>query len=126
MQYADFALWQRDVVGTADEIGSVAAAQLEYWRSKLAALPSMAGLPTDRPRPSAVSPAAGAVEFTVSEEIHARLVEIARERNATAFMALHAALAVLVSRVGATDDFAIGTAVGGRGSAPSTIWLECS
>ncbi|PBC41982.1 non-ribosomal peptide synthetase [Rhodococcus sp. ACPA4] len=115
VQYADFALWQRDVVGTADEVGSVAAAQLEYWRGKLASLPAMAGLPTDRPRPSAVSPAAGAVEFTVSEQIHARLVEIARERNATAFMAVHAALAVLVARVGATNDFAIGTAVGGRG-----------
>ncbi|OYD68941.1 non-ribosomal peptide synthetase [Rhodococcus sp. OK302] len=115
VQYADFALWQRDVVGTVDDEDSVASAQLDFWRSKLRGMPALAGLPTDRPRPSVVSPAAGAVEFEISEQVHARLVEVARDRNATAFMALHAALAVLIARVGATTDFAIGTAVGGRG-----------
>ncbi|MDI9916926.1 non-ribosomal peptide synthetase [Rhodococcus sp. IEGM 1379] len=115
VQYADFALWQRDVVGTVDDEDSVASAQLDFWRSKLRGMPALAGLPTDRPRPSALSPAAGAVEFEISEQIHARLVEVARDWNASAFMALHAALAVLIARVGATTDFAIGTAVGGRG-----------
>ncbi|MBT2273796.1 non-ribosomal peptide synthetase [Rhodococcus qingshengii] len=115
VQYADFALWQRDVLGSVDDAGTIAARQLDFWRTALDDLPTDVGLPTDRPRPVVQSAAAGAVQFTVDADVHSRLSDIARAKNATVFMTIHAALAVLISRLGGGSDFAIGTAVGGRG-----------
>src|SRR5207244_11405121 len=45
IQYADFALWQRDWLQ-----GEVLERQLTYWKEQLADLPTLQ-LPTDRPRP---------------------------------------------------------------------------
>lgn len=59
VQYADFALWQRDVLGSVDDAGTIAARQLDFWRTALDDLPTDVGLPTDRPRPVVQSAAAG-------------------------------------------------------------------
>ena len=115
VQYADFAIWQRAVLGSVDEVGSQAAQQLAFWRRTLNGVSSTPGLPSDRQRPAQMSAKAGVSEFSVNAETATRLNEIALEHNATLFMVVHAALAVLISRLSGSRDFAIGTVVAGRG-----------
>ncbi|MFC4377359.1 amino acid adenylation domain-containing protein [Nocardia halotolerans] len=115
VQYADFALWQRAVVGTDDEADSVAAAQLDYWRTQLAGIPPLLELPQDRPRPAVPTLRGATTELRLPAEVHAQLDALAREHKSSLFMVVHAALAVLLARLSGSTDIAIGTAVAGRG-----------
>ena len=117
MHYADYAIWQRGVLGSADDPDSPAAAQLAYWRETLAGIPEEIPLPADRPRPAEFSHRGGAVEVQVDGDVHAGLVEVARVGRATLFMVVQAALAVLLSRHGGGEDIPVGTSVAGRGDA---------
>ncbi|WP_280482871.1 non-ribosomal peptide synthetase, partial [Nocardia cyriacigeorgica] len=115
VQYADFALWQREVLGSEDDPESVIAEQIDFWTRSLRGLPEQLDLPADRPRP-AVASGRGATEvFEIDARTHAALTELARTRGATLFMVTHAALAVLLSRLSGEADIAIGTPVAGRG-----------
>nr|WP_225443677.1 non-ribosomal peptide synthase/polyketide synthase [Lolliginicoccus lacisalsi] len=115
VQYADFALWQRDLLGEESDPSSVLARQLDYWKQALAGLPDVVDLPADRPRPVNASLRGGLVRFPIDAGTHQALAELARAHGATMFMVMHAALAVLVSRRSGEDDLAIGTPVAGRG-----------
>ncbi|WP_433757331.1 amino acid adenylation domain-containing protein [Nocardia sp. CA-135398] len=115
VQYADFALWQRKVIGTDDEENSVAAAQLAYWRQQLAGLSSAPVLPLDRQRPVVASGRGASVGWTVPADVHEGLVRIAREHRSSVFMVVHAALAVLLARLSGGSDITIGTPIAGRG-----------
>ncbi|MGV9950031.1 amino acid adenylation domain-containing protein, partial [Rhodococcus aetherivorans] len=114
VQYADFALWQREVLGSEDDPDSPLSRQLDYWKENLAGL-SGAELPTDRPRPPVPSLAGAYHAFTIAPDVHRSLGELAREHNTSMFMVVHAALAVLLSRLTGTRDIAVGTGVAGRG-----------
>uniref|UniRef100_UPI003F495FFE amino acid adenylation domain-containing protein n=1 Tax=Streptomyces chartreusis TaxID=1969 RepID=UPI003F495FFE len=114
VQYADFALWQRDLLGDPADVGSAAARQAEHWRTALAGLPEELALPTDRPRPAVPSHGGDVVLFEVSSGTGAGLARIARESGATMFMVVHAAVAALLHRLGAGDDIPLGTPVSGR------------
>ncbi|MEV0048849.1 condensation domain-containing protein, partial [Nocardia rhamnosiphila] len=115
VQYADYSIWQRELLGDEADPESLAARQVEYWQSALAGVPDQLDLPADRPRPAVQSFTGGRVEVAVDAEIHAGLQRVAREQNATLFMVVHSALAVLLSRLSGTDDITIGTPVAGRG-----------
>ncbi|SNT48390.1 non-ribosomal peptide synthase/polyketide synthase, partial [Rhodococcoides kyotonense] len=117
VQYADYALWQRDVLGDEDDPTSVGARQLEYWKNQLADLPDQLTLPIDKPRPADQSFRGDRVEFAVPATTHAALQDLARENNATVFMAVHAAFSVLLSRLSGMTDIAVGTPIAGRGEA---------
>ncbi|MEU7144576.1 amino acid adenylation domain-containing protein [Nocardia sp. NPDC046473] len=117
VQYADYSLWQRDTIGDESVPGSTAAIQLAYWRSQLAELPDELCLPYDRPRPAVQSYRGGRVGFAIDAETHHALVELARSHNATLFMAVHAALMVLLARISGVPDVAVGTPIAGRGEA---------
>jgi amino acid adenylation domain-containing protein len=114
VQYADYGLWQRGLLGAADDPGSVLANQLAYWRGTLAGLPPELALPADRPRPPAASYRGGRVTFRANDGVHAGLVEVARAGRATVFMVIQAAVAVLLSKLGAGTDIPVGMAVAGR------------
>ncbi|WP_454198456.1 non-ribosomal peptide synthase/polyketide synthase [Nocardia sp. Marseille-Q1738] len=117
IQYADYALWQREVLGADDDPDSLAGAQLAYWTTELADLPDELNLPTDRPRPPTQSFAGGKTDFVVDADVHAALAGLARQHNATLFMVVHTAFAIFLARLSCTDDIAIGTPVAGRGEA---------
>ncbi|WP_438943990.1 amino acid adenylation domain-containing protein [Nocardia blacklockiae] len=117
VQYADYALWQRAVLGDESDPGSIAAQQISYWRRELDDLPDVLELPSDRPRPAVASLRGGRVDFRVDAATHAGLNELARAHGATLFMVVHTALAVLLARLSGTDDVAVGTPVAGRGEA---------
>ncbi|MDV8075435.1 amino acid adenylation domain-containing protein [Rhodococcus sp. IEGM 1370] len=116
VQYADFALWQRRVLGTVEEAGSIASEQLAYWTETLAGAPDLVELPTDRPRPSTQSMQGGSVDFRLDSTSHAGLVEFARDRGTSLFMIVHASLAILLGRLSGSSDIVVGTPVAGRGA----------
>ncbi|WP_107982793.1 non-ribosomal peptide synthetase [Rhodococcus sp. OK519] len=115
VQYADYALWQQEILGSAADEASVVSRQARYWSEHLDGLPDQLDLPTDRPRPARQSYRGGVLDFAVSADVHRALIAMAHERNASLFMVVHAALSVLLARMAATDDIAVGTPVAGRG-----------
>ncbi len=115
VQYADFALWQRAVLGSEDDPQSVLSAQAEFWKRTLAGVPDELNLPMDRPRPSVQSFTGGKVEFALDASTHRELAALARRTGTTMFMVLHTALAVFLARMSDSDDITIGTPIAGRG-----------
>ncbi|MBK6016196.1 non-ribosomal peptide synthetase [Streptomyces sp. MBT53] len=114
VQYGDYTMWQREVLGDADDPGSVLSTQLGHWRDELAGAPQQLRLPTDRPRPSEASHRGDAVEFTIDPDLTAAVEALARHRGLTMSMAMQSALAVLLHRLGAGEDITIGSTIAGR------------
>ncbi len=114
VQYADYTLWQRSVLGSEDDPQSAISHQLAYWRDALADLPAELNLPTDRPRPAEPSHRGGTVEFDIPPALHGGLIRLARRHDASLFMTLQAALAALLTRLGAGTDIPIGSPIAGR------------
>ena len=111
IQYADYALWQRDVLEAEGEH------QIDYWRKQLDGVPEDTTVLRDRTRPAVASARGVTVPLTVSPEVRAGLTELAREIGASEFMVLEAAVAVLLSRLGAGRDIPLGTPIAGRNEA---------
>ncbi|GII94614.1 non-ribosomal peptide synthetase [Sinosporangium siamense] len=114
VQYVDYTLWQRDLLGDRRSPGSTAARQLAFWAETLRGAPEQLELPTDRPRPVRPSPVGGELVVDLDPGDTARLRELAQARGASMFMACHAAVAALLHRLGAGDDLPLGLPVSGR------------
>ncbi|WP_446677827.1 condensation domain-containing protein [Streptomyces niveus] len=114
VQYADYTLWQRDMLGDADDPDSVLAEQLAFWQKALADVPPVLELPTDRPRPAEPSGRGDLVKGWIDGGTHARLLELARSRRASLFMVAQAALSGVLAQVSGRDDIVVGSAVAGR------------
>ncbi|WP_308404109.1 non-ribosomal peptide synthetase [Streptomyces rhizosphaericus] len=117
VQYADYTLWQRAVLGSEDAGDSAIADQLAFWKAELSGLPERLELPTDRPRPPVAGAAGDTVPFRIDAELHQALVRLARRTQASLFMVVHAGLAGLLSRLGAGTDIPVGTPTAGRAEA---------
>ncbi|QNT92070.1 CDA peptide synthetase I [Streptomyces griseofuscus] len=115
VQYADYTLWQQEVLGDADDPGSVLSSQLGYWKDALAGLPDEVSLPADRPRPVVASYRGATHTVSCPAGTHRALTALARETGTTFFMAAQAAVAALLTRSGAGTDIVIGSPVTGRG-----------
>ncbi|MFL6126905.1 amino acid adenylation domain-containing protein, partial [Actinophytocola sp.] len=114
VKYADYTLWQRDLLGDEDDPNSEAATQLEYWRTALAGLPERIELPLDRPHPKVATFRGELYTFRWNADLRAGLAELARSCGASVFMVVHAGLAALLTRLGAGTDVPIGSPIAGR------------
>ncbi|GAB3164189.1 hypothetical protein GCM10027258_85500 [Amycolatopsis stemonae] len=114
VQYADFALWQRDLLGAEDDPESLAARQLDHWRTTLAGVPDQLELPTDHPRPAVADGRGDRVYFELDRELRAGLERLAADAGVSVFMVLQAGLAALLAKLGAGRDIPLGTPVAGR------------
>ena len=115
VQYVDYTLWQRAQLGELADSDSRIAAQLAYWEQALAGMPERVQLPTDRPYPPVADQRGATVTVDWPAELQQQVARVAREHNATSFMVTQAALAVLLSKISASSDVAVGFAIAGRG-----------
>ena len=92
MQYADYTLWQRELLGDEDDPESAIARAAGVLGAALPALPEELELPADRPRPPVPAIAATSWRSHIGAELHARLVRLARESRRSLFMVLQAGL----------------------------------
>lgn len=134
VQYADYTLWQRRLLGDEDDPDSLRGRQLAFWRTELQGMPDLVGLPTDKPRPPTPSGAGAFFDTDLDANLVAGLRALASARGVTTFTIYQAALAVVISTLSDSDDFAIGTAVAGRdepelanlvGMFVNTVVLRC-
>jgi amino acid adenylation domain-containing protein/non-ribosomal peptide synthase protein (TIGR01720 family) len=109
VQYADFAVWQRDWLR-----GEVLEAQLAYWKQQLAGAPLVLQLPADRPRPAVPRQAGGLRPVALPAGLLEGVAALCRNRGVTHFMALLAAWSVLLGRHANQDDVLVGTPIAGR------------
>ena len=114
VQYVDYTLWQRAQFGDVNDADSRLAGQLEYWRGALAGLPERLELPTDRPYPQAADAHGARVEVAWPTELQLRIRALAADTDTTTFMVVQTALSVLLGRIGASSDVAVGFPVAGR------------
>ncbi|QLE41851.1 amino acid adenylation domain-containing protein [Nostoc sp. C052] len=109
IQYADFALWQRQWL-----VGEVLNSQLSYWKQQLANAPTFLPLPTDRPRPAVQTFNGAHLEFTLSVELTQKLVKLSQQQGVTLFMTLLAAYNTLLYRYTGQTDILVGTPIANR------------
>ncbi len=109
VQYADFALWQRELL-----TGANLELHLDYWRRQLAGAPTVLELPGDRPRPAVETLRGGAARFGLSAEGTAGVQALSRRLRATVSMTVLAAWELLLSRWTGQEDLLVGSAVANR------------
>ncbi|MFI6953324.1 amino acid adenylation domain-containing protein [Nocardia sp. NPDC050408] len=117
VQYADYALWQRAILGAPGDPESLGAEQIRYWTEALDGVAEELRLPFDRPRPVVLSNRGATVDYSVPAGLVRALERFARQHNSSLFMAIHGTLAVLLARLSGTTDIPIGTPIAGRGIA---------
>ncbi|MFJ2232278.1 condensation domain-containing protein, partial [Streptomyces halstedii] len=99
VQYADYTLWQRDLLGEESDPDSLFRRQVDYWTRQLHGMPELVTFPTDRARPAVASYEGATVRLTVDEELHRRMVGLAQQSGSTVFMVLQAGMAALLTRL---------------------------
>ena len=114
MQYVDYTLWQRAQFGDLADSDSPIAAQLAYWEQALAGMPERLVLPTDRPYPPVADYRGARVAVDWPAELQQQIARVAGAHNATSFMVVQAALAVLLAKVSASAEVAVGFPIAGR------------
>ncbi|MEU5949325.1 amino acid adenylation domain-containing protein [Micromonospora sp. NPDC047465] len=115
IQYADFAVWQRDQL-----TGAELDRQLGFWRNHLAGAPPVTALPLDRPRPAQLGFAGDEVHFDLPDGLLDRVGKLAAGAAATPYMVLLAAFTALLSRISGDDDVVVGVSTAGRDTAEVT------
>ncbi len=108
VQYADYAIWQRDWLQ-----GAVLDKQLSYWRDQLKDLPVL-DLPTDRPRPAMQSFRGAQIGFVLTESLTKAVEALSQRAGVTLFMTLLAAFQLLLQRYSGQDDVVVGSPIAGR------------
>nr|CRL66696.1 linear gramicidin synthetase subunit D [Mycolicibacterium malmesburyense] len=114
VQYVDYTMWQREHLGDLTDADSPIAAQLAYWEQALSGLPERMELPTDRPYPPVADYRGDTVAVEWPAELQQQIARMAAEHDTTSFMVVQAALAVLLAKLSASPDVAVGFPIAGR------------
>ncbi|MER6916016.1 amino acid adenylation domain-containing protein, partial [Streptomyces sp. NPDC000594] len=114
VQYADYTLWQQDLLGDPADPASLYARQLGYWKQNLTGAPEELTLPFDRPRPAEPSHQGAMALFDIDTTTHRQLAALARSTNTSMFMVFQVAIAATLTRLGAGTDIPIGIPIAGR------------
>ena len=109
IQYADFALWQRQWLQ-----GDILQSQLDYWQQQLKDAPALLALPTDKPRPAVQTFAGAHHKFELSVELTSKLTKLSQEQGCTLFMTLLAAYDTLLYRYTGVADILVATPTANR------------
>ncbi len=112
IQYADFAVWQRNWLQ-----GERLEEQLSYWKAQLAAAPPLLELPTDRPRPTFKTFHGADVHLSLSKKLSEDITRLSRREGATLFMTLFSAFVTLLYRYSGQHDILVGTVIANRNRA---------
>jgi amino acid adenylation domain-containing protein len=112
VQYADYAVWQREWLS-----GAVLEEQLGYWREQLGEELAVLDLPTDRPRPPVQGYRGMHQTLTLSSELSTNLKALCRREGVTLYMALLGAFQILLHRYTRQTDIVVGTPIAGRNRA---------
>ncbi|HEU4559963.1 MAG TPA: amino acid adenylation domain-containing protein [Longimicrobium sp.] len=109
VQYADYAVWQREQLA-----GEALDRQLAYWRERLAGAPELLELPTDHLRPAVQTYRGATVPVELSPQLLERIQRLGRSEGATLYMMLLGAFQVLLSKYSGSDDIVVGSPIAGR------------
>ena len=109
IQYADYALWQRQWLQ-----GEVLESQLSYWRKQLHGVPAILDLPKDHPRPAVKSDRGARLSIQLSRELTQGLKALSQKEGVTLFMTLLAAFKTLLYRYTGQTDIVVGSPIAGR------------
>jgi len=109
IQYADYAIWQREWLQ-----GEVLKEHLAYWKQQLTGAPAVLELPTDRPRPAVQTMHGVRHSLALSSSITEALKSLGQREGVTPFMTLLAAFQTLLWRYTRQEDIIVGTDVAGR------------
>jgi amino acid adenylation domain-containing protein/non-ribosomal peptide synthase protein (TIGR01720 family) len=112
IQYADFAVWQRDWLQ-----GKVLETQLNYWKQQLSGSLPVLQLPSDRPRPAIQSYTGKKQFFVLSKTLTVALKSLSQQTGVTLFMTMLAAFKTLAHRYTNQDDLIVGSAIANRNRA---------
>jgi amino acid adenylation domain-containing protein len=109
IQYADYAVWQREWLQ-----GAVLDEQLQYWREQLEGAPAVLELPTDHSRPAVQSFRGARHSLRLDHGVSDQLKELSRREGVTLFMSLLAAWQVLLARYSGQEEIVVGSPIAGR------------
>ncbi|HYR08037.1 MAG TPA: amino acid adenylation domain-containing protein, partial [Longimicrobium sp.] len=109
VQYADYAVWQREQLA-----GEVLDRQLAYWKERLAGAPELLELPADHPRPAVQTPRGATVPVELSPELLERLQALGRSEGASLYTVVLSAFQVLLSKYSGSKDVVVGSPIAGR------------
>ena len=109
IQFADFAVWERQWL-----TGEILDTQLAYWKDQLAGAPALLQLPTDRPRPPVQTFNGQTESFHISQELAEQLQRLSRQSGATLYMTLLTAFVTLLSRYSGQQDVVVGSMIANR------------
>ncbi|MGZ3458710.1 MAG: amino acid adenylation domain-containing protein, partial [Archangium sp.] len=112
VQYADYAAWQRQWLQ-----GEELERQLSYWRQQLSGVAPALELPTDKPRPPEQTFNGAELDMSLSRELSTDLKSLCQREGVTPFMALLAALQVVLHRYSGQENFCVGSTIAGRDQA---------
>ncbi len=109
LQYADYAIWQRQWLQ-----GELFQAHVAYWRRQLADVPSILELPTDFPRPAVQTFEGTFIPFSLSKSLSEDINAFSQQEEVTLFMTLLAAFQVLLFRYSGQRHIAVGSPIANR------------
>ncbi len=115
VQYADFALWHREVLGDPNDPTSVSHRELSYWSEQLRGLENCGRVPVDHDQPDVATFRGASADFTVPGALRTELENLARQHDSTLFMVVHAATALVLGHLSHSSDIVVRIPTAGRG-----------